>query len=370
MINRCCFSLMSGVILLSAIIGTSSFGAVNTLAIDSVLKKEVLNNSDFQVIDKFVSDCVSELVRTVNFTEASKSRGILLGRRSDQEQYSQQMMDSLLKYIPEGFKGANALDPEFRQYLGVVNLLVLIDEYDDIRLLELAVDKINAGHKAISYWAVHIFSKDSTIRQLNAEKSSNLKLVIKATNNLKSLIEKADPEILGMIAKFGSRIDTKQAEELLFSIADKRIADYEQWQAQDELLDAVVLNDLYTKMKNSEKVRPEVGQRFGQLYSYVFAKYIKRLEAGTFSEARIQRLGSVLVEVEHGCLSRLLGPRMRLQEMVLRGDLSRAEFEYDQLFGSEAKPGELVEKLKCNFGKGDDGKARKVPKKLPAKPVK
>jgi hypothetical protein len=261
------------------------------------------------------------------------------------------------------------LHPEFRQYLGVVNLLVLVDEFDDIRLLELAVDKIDAQHKAISYWAVHMFCKDSIIQQLNAQKSTNLKLIIKATNSLKSLIGQADPEILGMITNFGSKIDTKQGEQLLFEIADKRIADYEQWKADDELLDSIVLKDLYVRMKNTETVRPEVGQRFGQLYSYVFQKYINSLQAGTFSQTRMQRLGSVLAEIEHECLNRLLGPRTRMQDMVLRGDLSRAQFEYDQLFGSEAKPGELVAKLKCDFGKSEDGKALKVPKKLPAKPV-
>jgi len=98
-------------------------GAVKTIKIDSVRNKGVLEDEDFQIIDKFVADAVRELIKTKDFTSIARIRTVILARKSSSRdsaaaQYSEQFSKSSYKYIPSGLKDASGLPPKERKFKG------------------------------------------------------------------------------------------------------------------------------------------------------------------------------------------------------------------------------------------------------------
>ena len=53
---------------------------INTIEIDKVRNKEVLDDEDFRIIDDFVAAAVQELVQTKDFTSVAKTRMVISGR--------------------------------------------------------------------------------------------------------------------------------------------------------------------------------------------------------------------------------------------------------------------------------------------------
>ncbi len=109
------------------LVTSSSVMAVDTRAIDEVLKKTVLDSQDFQVIDVFLAEAVQELVRERDFTTIARKRSVIISRKSEQAQYAQQFSQSALTHIQAGFGKAQELSPEQRKANVTVNLLILID---------------------------------------------------------------------------------------------------------------------------------------------------------------------------------------------------------------------------------------------------
>ncbi len=75
--------------------------AVGTKAIDAVLNKAVLDSRDRQIIDDFVAQAVTELVKTKDFTSVSLARSVILRKRSKQPQYA--LCPHITLTITEGY---------------------------------------------------------------------------------------------------------------------------------------------------------------------------------------------------------------------------------------------------------------------------
>ncbi|MHC4807828.1 MAG: hypothetical protein ACYTBX_16420, partial [Planctomycetota bacterium] len=147
--------------------------AVNTRDVDVVRKKEVLNSQDLTVIDNFVSEAVRELVKTRDFTSIAKLRTVILSRQSTQGQYAQQFSESAFKHFSAGFTLAQALRTEDRKTRVAVNLLILIDGLQDLRLADLAIGMLRNKNMIVRYWAVHCLTNPGIIKQLNSTETSN-----------------------------------------------------------------------------------------------------------------------------------------------------------------------------------------------------
>ena len=113
--------------------------AVNTRDIDAVLKKSVIDDQDKKIIDDFLDQAVQELVKTRDFTSIAKVRSVILSRKSTQSQYAQQFSESAYQHIRAGFEQAQTLRPEERKTNVFINLLILIDGMEDLRLADLAM---------------------------------------------------------------------------------------------------------------------------------------------------------------------------------------------------------------------------------------
>lgn len=356
-----------------ALVLSSGSAAVNTREVDIVRKKVVLDNQDLKIIDDFLAQAIQELVRTRDFTSIAKIRTVILSRQSTQGQYAQQFSESARRHIATGFRDAQQLRRPERIARVTINLLILMDGLQDLRLADQAIAWLKNENMVIRYWAVHCLTNPSIITQLNSTTTSNSKQALVIAGQLKELVENSTPEIVALIAQFAAGVNIPQGEELLLQIADMRIKRYANWTVKYELFDSALLKYLCGKIPlpsgspaglptTKINTKPEIARRFAQLYSYAIQRYIKG--ASILNDTQKSHLASVLVETEDKCISRLLGAQLTVRRAVERKDMQAILAEHDRLLGSA-----LPSTLKFDYGSTGSSK-RTAPIPLPNPPKK
>jgi len=352
-------------------------GAVNTREIDTVRNKGVLDSSDMQIIDDFVGEAVRELVMTRDFTSIAQTRSVILARISSkkssaQAQYTEQFSESAHKYISSGFEQARQLEPEDRKFKTTLNLLILVDGLEDVRLADLALGLIRDKNTVIRYWAVHSVTTPGFTKNLNSTIATNSQLARRIVEQLQGLVESGEgrsPDMLAFAAEFAAEVDIPQGEDLLVQIADKRIKKYADWTVNYELFDNAVLRLLHKKISSGALNRAAAARRFGQLYSYVIQRYVKGRDF--LSPTRKHQLASVLIETEKSCISKLLSvPQTVIKRSVERDDYTRLLLEHSKLLGDTTRAGLLPLKLNFDYGRNPDGTGRTAPIPLQEPPKK
>lgn len=347
----------------------SPLQGVDTREINRVRNKSMLDDEDRQIIDRFVAEAVDELVKTRDFTSVSRLRRDILASRGSQVQYAEQFSVSAHKHISEGLKAADELTPEEHRFKVVVNLLILVDGLEDLRLVDLAIERLNDKSPAVRYWAVHALTNTGIKERLNSTDAADLRLARKIAEELKKLVEKSEPEVMELMAKFAAEIKIAEGKELLLAIADVRIRRYADWTVRYPLLDAIILELLCEKMA-SAGAEPGVARRFGQLCSYVMQKYIRDISGeGFLSDGQKEQLASVLFEVEQSCIRQLFDmPQSTIRRAVGNGDYRALLYEHNRLFGEEGRAGALALKFNFDYGHRADGGRRTAPLTLPTRP--
>ncbi|MFA5252639.1 MAG: hypothetical protein WC454_08670 [Phycisphaerae bacterium] len=355
-----------------AFVVVSRCQAVDAGPIDKVRDKGVLEDSDLRIIDDFVAGAVDELAKTEDFTSTAKIRAVIMarsssGKESAQAQYGDQFSQSAYKHISEALEAAKQLSPMERRFQVILNLLILADSLHDLRLADLAMKWVEDENEAIRYWAVHCITSNAIIEQLNSKEAANQELAGKIAEELKKVVEGSNPEIVAQMAEFAARVDIPQGEELLLQIADMRIKKYADWTVKYELLDSVILKWLDSKIPLESASKPDVGRRFGQLYSYAIQRYVKGKDV--LSDTQKNQLASVLVETEASCIVR----RLKVTQSVVKNAVEQGDFtalmqEHGRMLGDETKAGQLSLKLNFDYGKGPDGGRRVAPLVLPDPP--
>jgi hypothetical protein len=356
--------------------------AVNTRDIDSVLKKSVIDDQDRKVIDDFVAEAVQELVKTRDFTSIAKLRAVILSRKGSQGQYVQQFSESAYKYIKAGLEQAQTLRPDERKNNVIVNLLILVDGMEDLRLSDLAIGMLKDNNMVIRYWAVHCLTNPAIVQKLNSQTASNPQLAVTITEQLEGVVQTSKPEILVHIARFAANIDIPEGEQLLLHVADERIKRYADWTVTCESYDVIILKLLESEISLPSQStgipvpattprKPDVARRFAQLYSYVIERYIEGDKI--LSDDQKQQLASVIIEIEEKCITRLLDlsrPQAALRRAIERNDLAALSDEHNKLLGDATRSGQLPLKLGFDYGTTSGGSARTAPIPLPDKPQK
>ncbi|TFG49870.1 MAG: hypothetical protein E4H40_02255 [Candidatus Brocadiia bacterium] len=363
-------ALQSILVLSAAFLICSNSFAVDTTGIDAVRQKSVLDNGDLRVIDEFVQGAIRDMIRSRDFTDISVARLAIVERKDGQAQYQDQFSQSAYKHILAGFAQINKQQEPDWIFKATLNFLILIDGLENPGLIDLAADKVRSKNKAIQYWAVHCVTNLNLLKKLEAKEE--YKKIDKILEDVSAVAEGTSVETLSLIADFSANLKGRKGKELLLKIADKRIMQYEQGTVEEELFEADVLKLLFGKIKDGEIPEPETAVRFAQLYSYVFQKYIRDINrSDAISEQRNAQLASVLAEIEKSCISKLLPPQQLIRMLIPRKDVSRLQDEHDRLLGSESVEGELPKLLNFKYYCDDKNEAMcKVPKKLPARPLK
>jgi hypothetical protein len=369
-------------LLTSVLAINAAFGAVSTEKIDAVRRKalddkNILENSDFEVIDAFWAAALEELLISEDFSEIVTIRAEIFARRGGAEptQYSVGFISSAQKHLESAFDEVQNRNTDRRKTWIERNLMILAAELESPDFLELGMRMLDHENGIVRYWAVKSVTSPIIVRQLNSELSSDAESAIRIVSGLESVVEKETyPEILNLIAGFAGQVTGPQAKQLLLKIVDLRTIAYEKWTVKYELMDAKLLRSLGNEILSpaSEQDRAVISRKFAQLYSYAMQRYL--LGANVLSDVSKQQLASVLVEVEQLLLDRLLGrPQSTIKKAVEKiltnktveqKDYSALEKEHDSLLGSTARKGDLSAALNFDYGKNPDGSAITAPKKL------
>ncbi len=349
----------------------SAIGAVRTSEIDRVRNKEILNQSDFEVIDQFLQEAILEIARTRDFTNISSKRADIVTRRNStvpgaQGQYRQRFIQSAVKYLQQALNELNTRTDPGNRFTVKLNLLILINDLQSLEASELVLDEINSDTQAIRYWAVHCLTNEGVTRELSEAETEDLRLAIQITERFKELIETCDINTLRLITDFASRLTIRQGEELLIAIADKRISQYEDWTVRNELFDSKLLKLLYSKISSEGSTNQAIARRFAQLYAYGLQRYAKGKDI--ISSSSKHELASMLIEIENVCISELLLPSSVIKRSIEKDLMTVYSQEYQDLFGSEGNAGEVTEKLGIDYGTKEDGSKRLTPLMLPDPP--
>jgi len=329
---------------LIALIALSNLIAAGTSDINRVIEKPVLDESDFAIIDDFMSESITAFLTTDDFASIAKLRTNILSKKSDQGQYAQQFYESAEKYLGEVFNRVQVLRPAERQNRVIINLLILIDGFQDIRLVDFAIDKINNENMAIRYWAVNCLTNSEIINQINSGDQDNTRTAQRIIEQFEGIIQDSSPEIIGLLAKFAEAVNLSEADELLYQIADERISQYADGSVQYELIDSAVLKSLSNKISSANAA--DVASRFAQLYSYAFQRLatVRQL-----TETQTQHLIIVLIETEDKCIGTLLAPQTAVRQAIESNDMNALMAEHDRLLGGESTEGQLPSKYNYKY---------------------
>jgi len=340
----------------------TSVQAVDTRDIESVRAKAVLDSTDLQIIDKFLTAAVQELVETTDFSSISNARSIILASASSktqgQAQYAQQFSESAYKHISAVIEQANSLTPEEHRFRIMLNILMLIDGLEDLRMAEPALSCVKENNAALRYWAVHSLTNPSVIEKLSAPAQADLARRINA--RLQEVVGSSGAETLALMVGFTAKVKIPENEDLLLKVADARIKSYAGWTVKYELMDAPLLAALAAKLKSPNPPKPQTGRCFGQLLSYVMQRYIKGRDV--LNATQKEQIVSVLVEVEKSGIIELTGKQQSTIKRAIETNDSKALLaEHNRLLGQAGKAGELAPKLGSDYGRGDNGNASPVP---------
>ena len=345
---------------------SASVRAVDSLAIEAVRAKSVLDEADFNTIDNFVARAVAEILITDDFSSISNTRAIIVANSAstqpNQTQFAEQFSKSAQNYISAAMLKAEGMTPADRSFKLVTNLLMLTDALADVRLADVVLKYVDSKNEVIRYWAVHCVTSPEITEKLNNPKA--IDAAQQVSKRLDEIVATSSPDTLELIASFAGSIKIPEGELLLLKVADRRIASYANWTVERELTDGKILRILSDRMASSSASKEAVGKRFGQLLSYVFQRYIKGVDV--LDAGQKEQLVSVLVETEQSCLNKITGkPRFDIKRAVESGDASALQKEYNNLFGDGTKTGEL----NLNYGKDAGGAAITHPLALASPPA-
>jgi hypothetical protein len=248
--------------------------------------------------------------------------------------------------------------------------VVLAAEVGDIRLADFGFKMIDHNNSAIQYWAIKTIANPQVAKQLSSIATADSELKAKIITALSRSVKRGlYPSSLSLVVQFIEALGPKDKDVsgLMHQVADRRIAEYENWTVKYELLDRELLK-LLTKCTiyaESTSKRALCARAFAQLYSYVIQRYMIGQEI--LSPTSKQQLASVMFDVE----SYSIGPgkfldrdQATIRLAVSKKKLQDLKREHDLLFGSANKAGRLAADLKFNYGIGKTGDPLTAPKML------
>lgn len=330
---------------------TISNAQVDSRRIEEVAKKSVLTQEDFEIIDAFAADAIGRLVRTVDFTEVAKTRASIVGRQNSQAQYAQRFSEACLREIGQGFDyAANEITDPQRRLKVFANLLILINELNDPRLVDLSVGMISHEAVAVRYWAVRAATNPTLWEKLGQDQAAAATVSRKILDACNQAANTSSAEVLSLMAQFAGRYNTAPATELLGRIADIRIKNYADWNVKYELVDTTILKLLNSKIAAGSS-NEQLARQFAQLYSYAIQRYIRGTQDNVLQGMSRNYLAAVLVETEEQCISKLLGgTQTGIRRALEANDMAALQTEHDRILGGESQQGALPAKFGFNYG--------------------
>ncbi|PKL50040.1 MAG: hypothetical protein CVV39_01895 [Planctomycetes bacterium HGW-Planctomycetes-1] len=348
--------------------------AVSTTKIDVVRSKESLTEADTAVIEEFATEAFKEFFEKTDFSDISTLRTAIVSRsvselESGQIQYGPSFFAAVQNETTKIIQKMDVLPESRRKTLLTTNLLILINDLGNVELSKTALDYLQSSNVIIRYWAVNCLTNANIVRQLNYESEENKRLADEFVQKLTTAAEnEKSGDILSAIAQFAAGLKQPSANELLLSIANKRIELYMNWTVNDEMTDIAVLRALAERADMDRENRRATARNFATLYSVVIQRYL--LDDGTLNEKNKSSLVSVIVQSEKLVNQFVSDWPGTLKRALEKGGGAGLLAEHDSLFGSASVAGKMPNLVGFDYGKNADGSARSFPPAMqkPPKP--
>ena len=330
-----------------------------------------LSDHDIKAIGAFVDEQLELMLFESDIAVIVDLRcGIVNEKGESPSQYWLEYIRAVKKGMESTFKNLEHQPDSARKTYLQLNLLILASEMESLQMAEFGLGMMSNPNAAIQYWAIKTIASPAIAEQLSSPVTEDPDLKAKIMATLKASVRKglyssSLAEVIGFLNSF----ENKSANELLCQITEKRIADYESWSVEYELLEADLLKALAKKtvLANSVPERAACAKAYAQLYSYVIQRFL--LGQTVLSEESLMQLTSVIADVE----ATTIGPgkfldmnQQSLKQAIIQKDYDDLLNEHDKLLGSENRAGRLGLELKFDYGKDSKGDPITAPKKLVA----
>jgi hypothetical protein len=358
----------------AVVMSFAAVAAVDTTSIEEVRTQSIQSNTPpdaaaIQVIDEFWQKNIDTLMLAEDTVEIIAVRDELVKQKGDKDLsfYASAYVKAADKHLKSALDTVDKWTENDKRIRVERNLLILLAQLSHIDLADLAMTRLDDPDSMVRYWAVRALTNRAIIAQLKdvADDEKKTSQIIAALDD--AVQKNNDPRSWAMIGNFAVGLQTAASQKLLLSLADKRIDTYMQWTVTDEAADAAILKSIgaLVQATTSPAVKQEQLSRLGQLYSCVIQRYMMGKNLPDTSK---DQLATVIAEVEDAVILKIL-PGWTVK---FKNDLARnlsIDKDYELLFGSGTRPGDLASRLNFNFGKDDTGKAMLIPKPLPAAPT-
>ena len=351
----------------------SVFGA-NTARIDVLRSKEMLADSDTEVIETFLSEAFNEILAENDFSNIASLRAVIVSKSSSelesgQIQYGPRFFAAAQKQVSQAFQKVSQMPDGRHKDLLTMNLLILVSDLGNVEIAKNALDYLQNPTTMIRYWAVGCLTNNNILRQLNSTDSAeNSRLAEQFSQKLQAVAQtEQSGDILIQLVQFASAVKNPAANEILNQIAQKRINLYLNWQVENEMVESWILKALSDKARIDTENASALAKNFAILYSLVVQRYAIGQE--TLPESNTRNLVSVIAQAEKYLLQFLPDWPGNLKSAIEKGGGSTLLAQHDLLFGSANAVGKLPAAANFDYGKNPDGSVKTAPPTM-SKPPK
>jgi hypothetical protein len=361
-------------VLVVGIFCISTVYSVNTTEIESVRLRtqgvsSELTSSDKDTIAKFWTEALNQMLLSKSSNEIVEIRRQLETQKGDNflSYYTTAYMTQGKTEIQEAFQNVGRLEDSRQRQMLEQNLMILVANLQSPQLSPLAVQHLDDKDAVVRYWAFKAVTQPAIIHQLTSEGTRDEQVMEAILNALEPQAATGlYPETQKMVVLFCAAFDQSKARDILLSIANRRIAAYKNWTANDASPDAVLLTVLGTIAEQNSD--PEIKKVFGRTFAELYALVLQRYSQGkdTFSPEHIDCLLTIIVEIDQTVLDKVMGIKTGILAAIKRGQ--GLEAQYETLLGNQMLRGQLAEKFKFDYGKDASGKPLTAPPKLAPMP--
>ncbi len=350
--------------LLLALVISSPLLAISTTQIDTIRNKEAIADTDSAIIEEFLSEAFSELMAKTDFSDVAALRNVIISKSSSittsgKILYDPKYLSVFESELTNSFKEANAMKDGKVKNLITVNLLTLAYDIGNVDAAKTALPYLQSSNIMIRYWAAQNFANPAIISQLkqgNATDRSDL-----AAKILKAAKAEQSGDILVSYAQFAGGVKDPACNEILTTIAQKRIEQYLAWTVTDEMSEDGILKALTDRIKTDAESTKEMAKNFASLYSLVVGRYV--LGQQTISDTSKGYLASVIVQGDKYVPAFVPDWNGNFKRAIDK-DIASVLAESDSLFGSAGGAGKLPTTVGFDYGKNADGSTKNTPPTL------
>ena len=365
---------MLSIFLFVTLLSTFSYSEIPTEDITAVREKVLAGSgsvsaSDKAVIDKFIRSAIDAMFLTDDSAEIAQIRHQIRTQKGDKDlsMFASTYLTSVREYLRTAFEAVERIQNPEKKTNVIRNIVILTAELKSLMLAEFGLNYLQSSDIITRYWAVKAVVSSSIVDQMNTDITNipeTTTLIYEAIEPMVLTVK--NPEIQRLLIEYAGGWNDERAVGMLAEIAGRRIEAYQNWTVDNEWLEIPVLKALAGKYQilqlQTDKTR--MARLFAELYAMVIQRWMLGQEV--LNDAQKQDLVSVMVEIDQSVISDLGLSAGRIKSILERG--SGLDREFDDLFGTATRQGELSRKLRFNYGQAD-GRAVTSPPKLTPPPA-